>query len=792
MTNATTYRFAATLLLWCLFHLPTWAQQITTLSGTVRDLGGGGLPGVAITLDGSLKGTNTDANGAFLLTNLRPGTYHIRASMVGYDAVDQGVSLPLNRPLILSLRQSDVVMDEVVVLATRAGEKSAIAYTDVTKRDLVKLNLGQDLPLLLNFTPSVVTTSDAGAGVGYTGIRIRGSDATRVNVTLNGIPYNDAESQGTYWVNMPDFASSVNSVQIQRGVGTSTNGAGAFGASVNVQTNALQKDPYAEVNLSGGSFNTRRATVQAGTGLMSGHFVVDARLSKIASDGYIDRASSDLKSFYVSGGYYDQKSFVRLNVFSGQEKTYQAWNGVPEDILASNRRYNEFTYPNQTDNYQQDQYQLITSTELSRNWRANVSLFYTKGRGYYEEFKEADKLSKYGLPNVVIRDSVTTRTNLVRRRWLDNDFYGTVFSFDYDNKNRLTANIGGGLNRYTGKHFGEVISGQFVPATPFRYYEDDATKTDVNGYAKAFYQFTPKLNAFVDLQVRQVNYSFLGFNSKLQNVQQQAALTFFNPKAGVTYTVNDRTTAYASFGVGNKEPNRDDYTQSTPGSRPLPETLYDWEAGVKTRTNRVALSLNGYFMNYSNQLVLNGAINDVGAFNRINVPNSYRAGIEVEATTLLTKALRWNINGTFSQNKIRNYTQFFDTDAGQESRQFVQTDIAFSPNVVAGSQLLLTVAKSLEIGLLSKYVGRQFLDNTSSNDRKLNAYFVNDLRFIYTLKPTFANQLSFTLLINNLFNELYESNGYTYAYISEGKVASYNAYYPQATRNVLAGVRVKF
>lgn len=791
MTNATTYRFAATFLLWCVFHLPVWAQSLT-LSGLVRETNGSPLPGVAITLDGSLKGTNTDASGTFRLTNLRPGTYQVRASIIGYDAVEQTIKLPTSEPLTFRLHQSEVVMDEVIVLATRASEKSAIAYTDVTKRDLTKLNLGQDLPLLLNFTPSVVTTSDAGAGVGYTGIRIRGSDATRVNVTLNGIPYNDAESQGTFWVNMPDFASSVNSVQIQRGVGTSTNGAGAFGASVNVQTNSLQKDPYAEVNLSGGSFNTRRATVQAGTGLMSGHFVVDARLSKIASDGYIDRAASDLKSFYLSGGYYNQKSFVRLNVFSGQEKTYQAWNGVPEELLATNRTYNEFTYPNQTDNYQQDQYQLITSTELSRNWRANVSLFYTKGRGYYEEFKEGDKLSKYGLPNVMISDSTISSSNIVRRRWLDNDFYGTVFSFDYDNKNRLTANIGGGLNKYQGKHFGEVISGQFVPTTPYRYYEDNATKTDVNIYAKAFYQFTPKLNAFLDLQVRSVNYSFLGFNRLLQNVQQDASLTFFNPKAGVTYTINDRTTAYASFGVGNKEPNRDDYTQSTPGSRPLAETLYDWEAGVKTRTDRVALSLNGYYMNYRNQLVLNGAINDVGAFNRINVPSSYRAGIEAEATTLLTKTLRWSINATVSQNKIRNYTQFFDADAGQEVRQFSQTDIAFSPNMIAGSQLLLTAAKGLEIGFLSKYVGKQFLDNTSSNDRKINAYFVNDLRFIYTLKPSFAKEIVFTLLVNNLFSERYVSNGYTYGYISEGRLDSYNYYYPQATRNVLAGVRVKF
>ena len=602
---------------------------------------------------------------------------------------------------------------------------------------------------------------------------------------------------------MPDFASSVSSVQIQRGVGTSTNGAGAFGASVNVQTNTLQKEPYAEMNLSGGTFNTRRATVQAGTGLINNHFVVDARLSKISSDGYIDRAASDLKSFYVSGGYYSGKSFVRFNVFSGQEKTYQAWNGVPEALLKTNRTYNSLTYANETDNYQQDQYQLITSTEISRKWRANVSVYYTKGRGYYEQFKEDEKLSKYGLPNLVVRDSTgspTTikRSDIIRRRWLDNNLYGTVFSFDYSGNGRLKANIGGGWNRYQGQHYGEVIWARInlTPVSPTgsvipRYYDDNAIKTDLNVYAKAFYQFTPKLNGFVDLQIRSVDYSFLGINSQLQNVQQQARLTFFNPKAGLTYTLNDRTSAYASYGVGNKEPNRDDYTQSTPGNRPLPETLHDWEAGVKTRTDRLAFSVNGYFMKYRNQLVLNGAINDVGAFNRVNVPNSYRLGLELDGSVLISKRLRWNANATFSQNKIRNYTQFFDTETGQEARTYASTDIAYSPNVIAGSQLLFTAAKGLELGLLSKYVGQQFLDNTSSSGRRLNAYFVNDLRFIYTLKPRFVQEITFTLLVNNMLGERYESNGYTYAYLSEGRVASDNYYFPQAGRSVLAGVRVK-
>lgn len=793
--KTTTYRLAYSFLLW-LLTLAAWAQQTTTLSGQVRDANGGALVGASITLDGSLKGTNTDAAGRFQLTNLRAGTYQLRASLVGYEPVEQTVNVPGNGPITLSLRQSETVMDEVVVLATRANEKTAVAYTDVTRRELTKLNLGQDLPLLLNYTPSVVTTSDAGAGVGYTGIRIRGSDATRVNVTLNGIPYNDAESQGTFWVNMPDFASSVSSVQIQRGVGTSTNGAGAFGASLNVQTNALQKEPYAEVNLSGGSFNTRRATVSAGSGLLNNHFVVDARLSKVASDGYIDRASSDLKSFYLSGGYYGAKSYVRLNVFSGMEKTYQAWNGVPEALLATNRTYNSLTYDNETDNYQQDQYQLITSTELSRRWRANVSAFYTKGRGYYEQYRENDQLSRYGLPNVVIGDSTIRRTDLIRRRWLDNDFYGTVFSFDYTGNGRLTANIGGGWNRYQGKHYGEVIWARFASTSNIRqrYYDDDATKTDANLYAKAYYQFTPKLNAYVDLQVRTVDYSFLGFDSQQRNVTQQAALTFFNPKAGLTYTVSDQLTAYASFGVGNKEPNRDDYTQSTPGSRPLAETLYDYEAGIKIRSDRYVLNVNGYFMDYRNQLVLNGQINDVGAYNRINVPSSYRAGIELDGTLVLTKALRWNANATISQNKVRNATLYLDNfDTGnQDLQRLGTTDIAFSPNVIAGSQLLLTPAKGLEVGLLSKYVGQQFLDNTSSDARKLNAYFVNDLRLIYTIKPRFVQEMAFTVLLNNAFNELYESNGYTYAYVSEGRVASDNYYFPQATRNVLIGVRVKF
>lgn len=777
-----------------LLSVPAWAQF--SISGTVNDADGGVLPGAAISVEGTYKGTFADANGAFRLTNVKPGSLQLRVSLLGYEPISQTVELTQDAQIRLTLTKTVVVVDEVVVSATRANQKSAVAYTNVSARELTKQNLGQDIPLLLNFTPSLVTTSDAGAGVGYTGFRIRGSDATRINVTVNGIPYNDAESQGTFWVNMPDLASSVSSIQIQRGVGTSTNGAGAFGASVNVQTNSFEKNPYGEADISGGSFNTLKTTVKAGSGLLNNHFVVDARLSRIISDGYMDRASSDLKSFYVSGGWYGKKSFVRLNVFSGTEKTYQAWDGVPENLLKTNRTYNAYTYDNEVDNYQQDHYQLISSHELSRNWRLNASLHYTQGRGYYEQFREGEDLADYGLPPVVIRDSTISQTDLIRRRWLDNDFYGAVFSLDYNSFGKLTANIGGGWNQYTGKHYGEIIWARFASTGNIRhrYYDNDATKTDFNLYGKAYYQFSSKFNAYVDLQVRTVGYSFLGFDNQLRNVQQDANLNFFNPKAGITYALNDRSSVYASFGVGHREPNRNDYTQSTPASRPKAEQLNDWEAGYKMQTQRLAFSANLYYMKYKNELILTGQINDVGAQNRVNVPSSYRAGIELEAGTALAKNLRWNVNATFSQNKVKAFTEYLDNyDTGEQRvNQYTNTDIAFTPNTIIGSQLLYTLAKGLEIGLLSKYVGKQYLDNTSNENRKLDAYFVNDLRFIYTVKPKGMNEIAFSLLLNNILGELYESNGYTFSYISEGKTVTESFYYPQAGRNFLAGVRVRF
>jgi iron complex outermembrane receptor protein len=768
-----------------------------SISGTITDqVSGQSLAGASVRLENTFKASTSDHAGHYRLSNLSAGSYLVKVSYIGYETLEQTVDLQSDFTLDLRLEKKQVLADEVIVTATQATDKSALAYTNLNRAELSKQNLGQDLPLLLNLTPSAVTTSDAGAGVGYTGIRIRGSDATRVNVTINGVPYNDAESQGSFFVNLPDLASSVNSIQIQRGVGTSTNGPGAFGASLNIQTNQLRKEAYAEVNNTFGSFNTWKHTAMVGTGLINGHFTFDGRLSKIASDGYIDRSSSDLKSFYLSGGYYGKNTILRLNVFSGQEKTYQAWNGVPESLLSTNRRYNSFTYDNQTDNYQQDHYQLHFSQELGAQWQFNTSLFYTRGKGYYEELKEQQPLLQYGIANLTIRDSTIKESDLIRRLWLDNHFYGSTFSLNYDSQGKLTANFGGGWNQYRGKHYGEVVWARVASNSNIRqrYYENDAKKTDFNLYAKAFYQLFKPLNAFVDLQVRTVGYSFLGYNRQLENVQQSVGLTFFNPKFGLTYTFNDQSHVYASYSIGNKEPNRNDFTQSSPESRPKSETLRNLEAGYRLQTSRFSLSANYYLMDYRNQLVLTGQINDVGGYNRTNIASSYRTGVEVEAGVRLLKNLRWNANTTISANKVRNFTEFVDDydNGGQLENVYGQTDIPFSPNVIVGSQLTLVPVKNLELSVLSKYVGKQYLDNTSNESRKLNPYFTNDLRINYVWKTQWLKEINLGLLLNNAFNALYESNGYTFSYISEGQLLTENYYFPQAGRNFLLSVGLKF
>jgi len=695
-------------------------------------------------------------------------------------------------------------LNEVVLNATRANQKTGMAFTNVYQKDIKKVNLGQDMPFLLNQLPSVVVSSDAGAGVGYTSIRIRGTDPTRINVTLNGVPYNDSESQGTYWVNMPDFASSAQSIQVQRGVGTSTNGAGAFGASININTLGYEQDAYGETNFTVGSFNTLKTNVLASTGLLNGHFVVDARLSKLSSDGYIDRASSDLKSFYVSAGYYGKYNFVRFNAFSGKEKTYQAWEGVPESLLKTNRTFNSYTYDNQVDDYQQDHYQLISSFKLNNNWTFNPIFHYTKGRGFYEQFKPEDKYSNYGLPNVVTGTTMLMKTDIIRRKWLNNDFYGAAYSLDYQSNKKFSANIGGAWNKYDGDHFGEIIWAKNASTADLRYrwYESNALKTDFNIYIKGYYQMSEALNFFADLQYRNVDYTMKGTGDKRQDITQKSAggvtkYQFFNPKFGMNYQVNKTTSVYASYAVGNKEPSRQDFVDNAPKA-PLAENLQDLEVGYRLAGTKLSFDANFYYMNYKNQLVLTGQVNGVGEAIRVNVPKSYRAGLELSATVKLAEKWKLAANTTFSQNKIKDFTETvvnYDGDADKINK-FAKTDISFSPNLISGGQLFYSPTQNVELAWMTKYVSKQFMDNTSDDDRSLNAFFVNDIRASYTFKPKaerrpLFKEFSFSLLVNNIFNHLYESNGYTYSYIYDKQVTTENFYYPQAGTNFLLAVKVR-
>lgn len=750
------------------------------------------LPGASIYWEGTNIGTKSDNNGNFTIKEFDKSLCLI-ISYVGFEKqIIKPEDLYKRVKLQIKLKKTSYNSDEVIVNALRATDNSAMAFTNIGKSEIAKLNVAQDLPLLLNFTPSLVTTSDAGAGIGYTGLRIRGTDATRINVTVNGIPINDAESQGVYWVNMPDLASSVNSIQIQRGVGTSTNGAGAFGGSINIQSNEFIKEPYAEINSSAGSFNTFKNNIRLGSGLIGGNFTIDGRISRITSDGYVDRAFSNLNSYYLSGAYFGKNSFVRLITFGGNEKTYQSWNGVSEAMLDTARTFNSFTYPNQTDNYTQTHYQLLSTQMISSKLSVNANFHYTKGKGYYEEFRDADKLSDYGIFKVYNY----IESEIIRQKWLDNDFYGTTFSIDYQSYKRISASFGGALNRYDGDHFGKLLRIEKFPEFDGKqWYFSNSVKTDFNIYGKANYYYNKKLNIYADLQIRKVSLNMEGTASKLQKVDNKAKYTFFNPKVGLTYSFSNDIIGYSSFAVGQKEPNRTDFidTQSIAAYIPKPEKLNDFEAGFKYTANKLVLNANGYYMKYKNQLVITGAINDTGDPIRINIPNSFRAGLELDATYNFSKKIIWNINTTFSINKIEKFVELIPDYSGYyKENELNQTDIAFSPNIILGSQWTLKPTKSFELGLLTKFVGKQYLDNTSSNKKKLSPYFTNDLRATYSLALRKLPTINVGFFVYNILNEKYESNGYTYSYLFENDVFIENYYYPQAGRNFMISANIKF
>jgi iron complex outermembrane receptor protein len=770
-----------------------WAQL--SIGGKVQDMRNQQVLSGATVLLSNGQSAQTNSEGIFSFRNLPAGNYKLKVSFVGYETFSQNLSASADLKIEVNLKVAALFGDEVVVKSTRASEQTATTYRNLSKAEIQKNNVGQDLPFVLNQTPGVVVSSDAGAGIGYTGIRIRGSDATRINVTLNGIPFNDPESQGTFFVNLPDFVSSADNIQVQRGVGTSTNGAGAFGASINLQTTTRHDTAYAELNTTFGSFNTSKNTINFGSGLINNQFTFDGRLSKISSDGYIDRASSRLKSYFLTGAWYGKNTLIRANVFSGTEKTYQAWNGVPEELLTTNRTFNGFTYEDQTDNYTQDHYQMLYAHRFSSKLSINGALHYTYGRGYYEEYKEDQDFVKYGFSPIVLGATTINQTDLIRRRWLDNDFYGMTYNLTYQPKDGLELTLGGAYNEYNGDHFGEVIWAKYASQSKIRerYYDNNGFKTDFNSYAKLSYQ-RGLWSYYADLQYRRVSHEFVGFDTNLQNLQQAVLFNFFNPKAGVTYQLNDYDQLYASIAVANKEPNRDDLTNSSPSSRPQSERLIDWELGYRVKRNRFDWTANAYYMQYQNQLILTGEINDVGAYTRQNVPDSYRLGLEIDGKWQINTRWSWTANLAISRNKIKNYTNFIDNfdNNTQVATTYRNTDIAFSPAVVAGSELGFKPLERAEIALLCKYVGRQFLDNTANTKAQLDAFLVNDLRLSYQLKTKAIKNIGMSLLINNLFNEYYETNGFTFSAISGGELSRSNAFFPQATRNFLFSLNMKF
>ncbi len=695
------------------------------------------------------------------------------------------------------------ILDEVLVKSIRVDTDSPITHSNVDKEELAKTNLGQDIPVLLNYLPSVVTTSDAGAGIGYTYIRVRGSDASRVNITINGIPYNDSESQGTFWVNMPDFASSIENLQLQRGVGTSTNGSGSFGASLNILSDGVSDNAFSEIGIAGGSFNSQKYNVKFSTGLLNDHFEVSGRLSKITSDGYIDRASSDLKSYFLQGAFINDNTLIKALVFGGKEKTYQAWYGIDAETLEIDRTYNPagiYTdddgnvkfYDNETDNYSQDHYQLFWNQKINSNWTTNLGLNYTYGRGYYEQYKEDEDFEFYDFEPIEIGGEVINTTDLIRRRWLDNDFYVINANVNYVKEN-LEVSTGAFYSHYDGDHFGEVIWAKYASNSEIRdrYYEGNGKKDEFTVFAKATYKINEQWSAYGDLQGRFLTYKTTGLTSDRVPLEVDEKYNFFNPKAGLTYELSDKNQLYASYGRAHREPRRADFENGIT----KPEKLDDYELGWRFKAQKNIINTNIYFMNYKDQLVLTGAIDDTGAPLRATSGKSYRLGVEIDATFLICDNFRMLPNIALSSNKNLDFVSPIDG----ELVNLGTTNLSFSPNIVAGNKFEYEPITNIQLGLYTKYVGEQYMGNVDSDVSKLDAYFVNDFNVSYTIdKIPFLREIVVTGLVNNIFNIKYASNGYYYTYDdtwtdpTTTTTIEGTGYYPQATINFLVGATVKF
>jgi len=794
-------------LVWIIVSMPLLSQYV--ISGKVLDNRSKPLPGANIVLVSGHAGTTTEKDGSFSLSGVPGGNISLAVSFIGFAS--DTLALEVDR----DMRLQDIVLspapfmgEEVVVRAIRMGDDAPVTGTTLNSEQLAKENYGQDIPYLLSMTPSVVVSSDAGNGIGYTGIRIRGTDANRINVTINGVPLNDAESHSVYWVDLPDFASSVENVQIQRGVGSSTNGAAAFGASLNFRTLATNNEPYVRLSTNAGSFSTLRGSVAMGSGLLDNGLSFDMRMSGMHSDGYIDRAWSKLSSWYLSGAYTGEHTSVKLISFSGFEELYQAWDGVPSYMLDSARTYNglgEYTgkdglvhyYDKQVDHYRQLNNQLVVSQYITPALSASAVLFYSRGIGYYEEYKAGRSYSDYGLNEPVIGTDTVTETDLVRRKWLDNHFFGLTAALNY-RKNKIELVAGGGWSRYLGDHYGTIIWAEVAGDAPkdYRWYEGSGDKNDWNTYLKALLPAGP-LVLYGDLQLRGIDYYISGIDDDLRDITQEHHYLFFNPKGGLTFNISDKEKIYASASIANREPNRSNYTDADPaGPQPVPERLTDVETGYNFTGEEFSVDANLYFMYYKDQLVLTGEINDVGSAIMTNVDRSYRAGIELAAGWKILQGLVWEGNLTLSRNQILDFTGYVDNwsywdDPENEPYQVEEnlgtSTLAFSPSITAGSRFSYMPAENIGLSLLSRYVGSQYIDNTSSAERMLEPWFTNDLRLEWKIPATFAKETVLTIALVNIFNVQYSSNAWVYRYYYGGEEYSMDGFYPQAGRYLMCG-----
>ena len=676
-------------------------------------------------------------------------------------------------------------LEEVIVSSIRADDNIPIAYNNLSKDEISDRNLGQDLPILLNFLPNVVTTSDAGAGIGYTGIRIRGINSQSTNVTINGIPYNDAESNLTYWVDLPDFSSSIENLQVQRGIGTSVNGSGAFGASINILTDNISQDPFFESNNTLGSYNTYKNTFRFSTGLLNDVFEFSGRLSKIDSDGYIDRASSDLKSYFLQVSYKKNNTLIKLLNFGGHEITYHAWNGIDLQTLEENRTYNpsglyydlegnpQF-HENELDNYKQDHFQFHWTQSMNKNLTSNLGLNLTNGKGYYEQYKENGS------------------EDFITRKWLDNQFLVFNYSLNYKgNKNNLI--IGSTYSEYDGDHFGETIWAQNSGDIEFtdQFYYGNGLKKDFSNFIKSVYQISSKLKIYTDLQLRSIDYKSSGSTSNVDQLLFDKKYSFFNPKAGLNFEMNKENRIYFSLARAFREPTRSDFENNI---NIQPEELIDYELGWNFTSEKFYFSSNLYYMKYKNQLVLTGSIDDVGTPIRDNSGESYRKGIELESAYVFSDKINISGNMSFSKNKNVDYV----TNLNGQSVNLGDTDISFSPKLISSVQISYDPSPNFNISLLNKFVGEQYMSNTESDFSRLDSYTTTDLSIKYKFdKTSLFSDIVVTAMINNIFNVEYVSNGYYYTYDDTWSDPNLittiegTGYFPQATRNFLLGITFK-